>query len=54
MAEIEHFCDPENKFHPKFTAVSGQEMLLYSASNQMDGKPAEKLTIGNAVRKVIF
>jgi hypothetical protein len=27
-------------------------LLLYSACNQMDGKPAEKLSIGTAVDKV--
>ncbi|XP_056644958.1 glycine--tRNA ligase [Diorhabda sublineata] len=49
MAEIEHFCDPNDKSHCKFANVRNTELLLYSACNQMDGKPAEKTTIGFAV-----
>lgn len=49
MAEIEHFCDPTNKRHPKFETVKDISMLLYSACNQMDGKSAENITIGEAV-----
>lgn len=52
MAEIEHFCDPEDKSHPKFASLADQEMLLYSACNQMDGKAAERIKIGDAVQKV--
>ncbi|KAJ8946487.1 hypothetical protein NQ314_008881 [Rhamnusium bicolor] len=51
MAEIEHFCDPSDKSHPKFEKIRHTELLLYSACNQMDGKPAEKTTIGVAVDK---
>jgi glycyl-tRNA synthetase len=50
MAEIEHFCDPNQKDHPKFVDVQDLPMMLYSACNQMDGKSAERLTIGEAVR----
>lgn len=52
MAEIEHFCDPNDKRHPKFSYVKDTELLLYSACNQMDGKPAERKTIGEAVENV--
>lgn len=52
MAEIEHFCDPNDKSHPKFESVKNTELLLYSACNQMDGKPAERRTIGDAVATV--
>jgi Glycyl-tRNA synthetase (class II) len=52
MAEIEHFCDPADKNHPKFESVKDTEMLLFSAANQMDGKPAELHSIGQAVDKV--
>lgn len=52
MAEIEHFCDPNDKSHPKFDDVRDTELLLYSACNQMDGKPAQRLTIGRAVDEV--
>ena len=51
MAEIEHFCDPNDKSHPKFENVQDTELLLYSACNQMDGKAAERKTIGDAVGK---
>lgn len=51
MAEIEHFCDPNDKKHPKFIDVRDTELLLYSACNQMDGKGAEYVKIGDAVDK---
>ena len=50
MAEIEHFCDPNDKAHPKFENVAAVPMTLYSACNQMDGKAAEIHTIGDAVK----
>merc|ERR1712223_2200569 len=31
MAEIEHFCDPSEKSHPKFEKVKDVEVSLYSA-----------------------
>ncbi|XP_014206733.1 glycine--tRNA ligase [Copidosoma floridanum] len=49
MAEIEHFCDPNDKKHPKFDLMKETTLLLYSACNQMDGKSAEYLSIGQAV-----
>ncbi|EDW19721.2 glycine--tRNA ligase [Drosophila mojavensis] len=49
MAEIEHFCDPAQKDHPKFKRVASEKLTLYSACNQMDGKSAQALTIGEAV-----
>lgn len=54
MAEIEHFCDPVEKSHPKFDAVKDTVMLLYSACNQMDGKSASQVKIGDAVKTVSF
>uniref|UniRef100_A0A1A9WSS9 Glycine--tRNA ligase n=1 Tax=Glossina brevipalpis TaxID=37001 RepID=A0A1A9WSS9_9MUSC len=50
MAEIEHFCDPNQKDHPKFQDVAGTQMILYSACNQMDGNSAQQATIGEAVK----
>lgn len=50
MAEIEHFCDPNLKDHPKFADIADYEMTLYSACNQMDGKSAERVKIGDAVK----
>ncbi|XP_076248468.1 glycine--tRNA ligase [Calliopsis andreniformis] len=49
MAEIEHFCDPSDKSHPKFETVKDLSVLLYSACNQMDGKSAQHMTLGDAV-----
>jgi len=52
MAEIEHFCDPNDKSHSKFCDVENTIMKLYSACNQMDGQPPVDITIGEAVSKV--
>lgn len=54
MAEIEHFVDPDDKNHPKFQRVKDTELVFYSAYNQMDGKAAEKKTIGKAVEEVFI
>ncbi|XP_074658814.1 glycine--tRNA ligase-like [Tubulanus polymorphus] len=51
MAEIEHFCDPDEKDHPKFADVADLKMNLYSACNQMDGKGVEVCTVADAVSK---
>nr|BAN20718.1 hypothetical protein [Riptortus pedestris] len=50
LAEIEHFCDPSDKSHPKFKTVQDTKILLYSACDQMDGKSPSVLTIGEAVK----
>ena len=50
MAEIEHFCDPNIKDHPKFESVKDVEVSLYSAHCQMEGKSVYKTTIGKAVQ----
>lgn len=52
MAEIEHFCDPADKSHTKFENVADTELLLYSACNQMNGEPAKRRKIGDAVKEV--
>ncbi|KAK3108208.1 hypothetical protein FSP39_003235 [Pinctada imbricata] len=49
MAEIEHFCDPDEKNHHKFSDVADLELVLYSACNQMDGKAPQRVTVGKAV-----
>jgi len=49
MAEIEHFCDPNAKQHSKFADIKDLTMTLYSACNQMDGKSAAQVKIGDAV-----
>merc|ERR1719244_1610938 len=49
MAEIEHFCDPSDKSHPKFSRVADTVMTLYSACDQMGGQPAKNVKIGEAL-----
>jgi len=49
MAEIEHFCDPTDKSHHKFSKVGGTMMTLYSANNQMGGEAAKLVSIGDSV-----
>ncbi|WKY00581.1 hypothetical protein Q1695_014983 [Nippostrongylus brasiliensis] len=51
MCEIEHFVDPNDKSFAKFKKVSAYTMVLFSACNQMDGQPAQMMTIGEAVEK---
>ena len=52
MAEIEHFCDPAHKDHPKFKNYADLELTLYSACNQMDGQLPQKRKLGDAVAQV--
>lgn len=49
MAEIEHFCDPNDKSHGKFEILKGTELSLYSAACQMEGKSVFKTSVGQAV-----
>ena len=50
MAEIEHFVDPEKKNNfPKFDKIASLTLTLYSACDQMDGKPAKEVFLGDAV-----
>lgn len=52
MAEIEHFIDPNEKSHAKFSDVAQTKMVFYSASNQMHNQSPKELTIGAAVESV--
>ncbi|KAH0868193.1 hypothetical protein HID58_075215 [Brassica napus] len=51
LAEIEHFVDPENKSHPKFSDVSKLEFHMFPREEQMSGQSAKKLCLGEAVAK---
>ncbi len=51
MAEIEHFCDPSDKSHPKFDDIKDTAVSLYSACCQMEGKSVYQSTIGKAVEE---
>ena len=35
--------------HEKFDSVRNVHVILYSANSQMEGKPAQEITIGEAV-----
>lgn len=52
MAEIEHFVDPNEKVHPKFSNVADLEILLFSAKAQTSGQPAQIVRLGDAVEQV--
>ena len=53
MAEIEHFVNPDRKqtYH-KFPSVADLQLTFYTACNQMEGKPPELLSLGQAVSSV--
>jgi len=52
LAEIEHFVDPGNKSHPKFSDVANFEFLMFPREEQMSGQSAKKLCLGEVVAKV--
>ncbi|XXG53122.1 hypothetical protein AAC387_Pa03g1270 [Persea americana] len=52
LAEIEHFVDPDDKSHPKFKEVADLEFLMFPGEEQMTGKPAMKICLGEAVSKI--
>ncbi|XP_062185422.1 glycine--tRNA ligase, mitochondrial 1-like [Phragmites australis] len=49
LAEIEHFVDPEDKSHPKFGDVSDLEFLMFPREEQLTGRSATRLKLGDAV-----
>lgn len=51
LAEIEHFVDPEDKSHPKFGYIADLEFLMFPREEQLTGKSAIKLKLGEAVSK---
>ncbi|KAM7269446.1 hypothetical protein ACFE04_024943 [Oxalis oulophora] len=53
LAEIEHFVDPEDKAHPKFSDVADLEFLMFPREEQMSGQSAKKIPLGDAVAKGI-
>lgn len=52
MAEIEHFVDPNEKVHPKFSSVADLEITLYSSKAQTSGQSATIMRLGDAVEQV--
>ncbi|GFQ04660.1 glycine--tRNA ligase 1 mitochondrial [Phtheirospermum japonicum] len=53
LAEIEHFVDPEDKSHPKFYEVSKLEFLMFPREDQVSGRQARRIPIGEAVSQGI-
>eukprot|EP00499_Haloplacidia_sp_CaronLabIsolate_P015083 CAMPEP_0196775576 /NCGR_PEP_ID=MMETSP1104-20130614/4107_1 /TAXON_ID=33652 /ORGANISM="Cafeteria sp., Strain Caron Lab Isolate" /LENGTH=734 /DNA_ID=CAMNT_0042145745 /DNA_START=12 /DNA_END=2216 /DNA_ORIENTATION=- len=49
LAEIEHFCNPEDKQHPKFSSVAHLRLPLFSAENQLGSGKLLECTLGEAV-----
>lgn len=52
MAEIEHFVDPNEKVHPKFSSVADLDITLYSSKAQTSGQSAQIWRLGDAVEQV--
>ncbi|KAA8580735.1 hypothetical protein FQN60_013693 [Etheostoma spectabile] len=51
MAEIEHFVDPNEKVHPKFSSVADLDITLYSSKAQTSGQSAHIMRLGEAVEQ---
>uniref|UniRef100_A0A4W4GS18 Glycine--tRNA ligase n=1 Tax=Electrophorus electricus TaxID=8005 RepID=A0A4W4GS18_ELEEL len=54
MAEIEHFVDPNEKVHSKFSNVADLEISLYSSKAQTSGQSAHIMKLGDAVEQGII
>ncbi|XP_042366547.1 glycine--tRNA ligase [Plectropomus leopardus] len=54
MAEIEHFVDPNEKVHPKFSNVADLEILLFSSKAQTSGQSAQIMRLGDAVEQGVI
>lgn len=52
LAEIEHFVDPEDKSHPKFSEVANLEFLMFPREDQVSGQAARRIPLGQAVAQV--
>ncbi|XP_060717864.1 glycine--tRNA ligase [Tachysurus vachellii] len=54
MAEIEHFVDPNEKVHSKFSNVANLDILLYSSKAQTSGQSAQIMKLGDAVEQGVI
>ncbi|TRY58131.1 hypothetical protein DNTS_009808 [Danionella cerebrum] len=54
MAEIEHFVDPKEKVHSKFSNVADLDIMLYSSKAQTSGQSAQIMKLGEAVEQGII
>ncbi|KAJ9140084.1 hypothetical protein P3X46_030771 [Hevea brasiliensis] len=48
LAEIEHFVDPDDKSHPKFSKVANLEFLMFPGEVQVSGQSARRIPLGEA------
>ncbi|KAG5228024.1 Glycyl-tRNA synthetase family protein [Salix suchowensis] len=46
LAEIEHFVDPDDKSHPKYSEVADLEFLMFPREQQISGQSAKKTCSG--------
>lgn len=53
MAEIEHYVDPENKKHARFSEVYDEVLPLYSKNAQLAASGPIQMKIGEAVKQVM-
>ncbi|KAL3835419.1 hypothetical protein ACJIZ3_010155 [Penstemon smallii] len=53
LAEIEHFVDPDDKSHPKFADVAKLDFLMFPREDQVSGRQARRIAIGEAVSQGI-
>ncbi|GJW51240.1 glycine--tRNA ligase, mitochondrial 1-like protein [Tanacetum coccineum] len=53
LALVEHFIDPEDKSHQKYSQVSNLEFLMYSKDEQMLEKFAKRICLSEAVSKTM-
>ncbi|CAA7406570.1 unnamed protein product [Spirodela intermedia] len=49
LAEVEHFVDPQDKSHPKFSEVAQLEFLMFPKEDQLTGQSAKIMALGKAV-----
>jgi len=55
MAEIEHFVDPEDKSHHKFSTIENDILPLWTADNQeVNGPVITDVTLKECVEKGII
>ncbi|KAF8398376.1 hypothetical protein HHK36_017303 [Tetracentron sinense] len=53
LAEIEHFVDPDDKSHPKYSEVANLEFLMFPREEQMSGQSAKRIPLDEAVSRGI-
>lgn len=54
MAEIEHFCDPEDYSHPSFPEVENVVLPFYTKNAQTSGGHITKCSLGEALKQKII